>query len=104
MIDITGAFGCAIRGMCLCGNQLGENIHGIKLYWDKYNGGSGVLSPDYSFIIANAQDCIVKDNTMARSALVENVVLRGDNSSSIIENNIGALATQLTTTGSPLLN
>ena len=280
MIDITGAFGCAIRGMCLQGNGLGENVHGIKLYWDKYNGGSeedtpciddcrvggfsgdglhfehvwcfsvrhsmmhrnkgcglfidgwdgfiidnwftangnggihggvvvasitctgnrvewnqrggfilpfgdsfnftgnffdrsfgpaielgtdttfvdlvtvtgnifrrsgalregasfaspdmsthlllkncrnttvigntmrvgrndgggGILSPNYSFIIADAQDCIIKDNTMARGALVENVVLRGDNSTSIIKNNIGALATQETTTGSELLN
>jgi len=280
MIDITGAFGCAIRGMCLQGNGLGENIHGIKLYWDKYNGGSeedtpciddcrvggfsgdglhfehvwcfsvrhsmlhrnkgcglfidgwdgfiidnwftangnggihggvvvasitctgnrvewnqrggfilpfgdsfnftgnffdrsfgpaielgtdttfvdlvtvtgnifrrsgalregdsfassdmsthlllkncrnttvigntmrvgrndgggGILSPNYSFIIADAQDCIIKDNTMARGALVEYVVLRGDNSTSIIANNIGALATQETTTGSELLN
>lgn len=45
MIDITGAFGCAIRGMCLNGNHLGKNIHGIKLYWDEYNGGSEEDTP-----------------------------------------------------------
>lgn len=48
MIDITGAFGCAIRGMCLCGNGFGDRehpIHGIKLYWDKYNGGSEEDTP-----------------------------------------------------------
>ena len=47
---------------------------------------------------------MIRDNTMARGALVETVVLRGDNSSSIIQDNIGALATQETTTGSSLLN
>lgn len=49
MIDITGAFGCAIRGMCLCGaglgNALEHPIHGIKLYWDEYNGGSEEDTP-----------------------------------------------------------
>ena len=49
MIDITGAFGCAIRGMCLCGNGLvttdGQPVHGVKLYWDKYNGGSEEDTP-----------------------------------------------------------
>lgn len=45
MIDITGAFGCAIRGMSLNGDNLGEMIHGIKLYWDKYNGGSEEDTP-----------------------------------------------------------
>ena len=282
MIDITGGFGCAIRGMCLCGEQLGENIHGVKLYWDKYNGGSeedtptiddcrignftgdglhfehvwcfsvrhsmlhrnkgaglfidgwdgfiidnwftgntnagimggnvvasitctgnrvewnhrggfvipfgdsynitgnffdrsfgpalelggegggkkidlvtvtgnifrrsgarapedqhanpdwsshlimrgcndttvvgntmrvgrndgggGVLSPNYSFIITDCKDCVVKDNTMARGSLVENVVLRGDNSTCVIKNNIGELANEDTNTGSDLLN
>lgn len=49
MIDISGAFGCAIRGMSLCGNDLGDvkehPIHGIKLYWDEYNGGGEEDSP-----------------------------------------------------------
>ena len=49
MIDITGAFGCTIKGMSLCGNKLGNAsehpIHGIKLYWDKYNGGSEEDTP-----------------------------------------------------------
>lgn len=48
MVDITGAFGCAIRGMCLCGNDFGDkehSIHGIKLYWDEYNGGSEEDTP-----------------------------------------------------------
>lgn len=280
MIDISGGFGCAIKGMCLCGEKLGENVHGVKLYWDKYNGGSeedtpciddcrignftgdglhfehvwcfsvrhsmlhrnggcglfidgwdgfildnwftgntnggimggnvvasitatgnrvewnhrggfvipfgdsynitgnffdrtfgpalelgsdegrvdlvtvtgnifrrsgarvpenthptpdmsshvrlthcsdtvvtgntmrvgrndgggGVLSPDYAFIITDCKDCIVKDNTMARGSLVENVVLRGDNSTCVIEENIGDIADENVSTGSPLLN
>ena len=45
MIDITGAFGCSIKGMCFDGNNLGDNIHGVKLYWDKYNGGSEEDTP-----------------------------------------------------------
>ena len=45
MIDITGAFGCAIRGMSLNGNKLGRMIHGIKLYWNEYNGGSEEDTP-----------------------------------------------------------
>ncbi len=49
MINITGAFGCAIRGMSLCGNKLGDAknhpIHGVKLYWDQYNGGSEEDTP-----------------------------------------------------------
>ena len=45
MIDITGAFGCAIRGMSLDGSKVGEMIHGVKLYWDEYNGGSEEDTP-----------------------------------------------------------
>ena len=45
MIDISGAFGCSIRGMCLDGCRLGENIHGVKLWWEKYNGGSEEDTP-----------------------------------------------------------
>lgn len=54
MIDITGAFGCAIRGMCLNGNHLGKNIHGIKLYWDEYNGGNGLFIDGWDgFVLDN---------------------------------------------------
>ena len=46
MLDISGAFGFSIRGMCLDGNEkMGVGIHGIKLYWDKYNGGSEEDTP-----------------------------------------------------------
>lgn len=45
MLDITGAFGCAIRGVCMNGRSLGENIHGVYLYWEKYNGGSKEDTP-----------------------------------------------------------
>ena len=40
LLDITGAFGCAIHGMSFVGNRLGDPkthpIHGIYLYWDEY--------------------------------------------------------------------
>ncbi|MGM9625706.1 MAG: right-handed parallel beta-helix repeat-containing protein [Eubacteriales bacterium] len=45
LLDITGAFGCAIRGMSLDGGGRGTQIHGVKLYWDKYNGGSEEDTP-----------------------------------------------------------
>lgn len=45
MIDITGAFGCHINGMSLCGCDLGENIHGVYLSWPVYNGGSKEDTP-----------------------------------------------------------
>ncbi len=45
LLDITGAFGCSIRGMSLDGRKRGKNIHGVSLYWDKYNGGSEEDTP-----------------------------------------------------------
>lgn len=45
LLDITGAFGCAIRGMSLDGGGLGKNIHGVKLAWPKYNGGAEEDTP-----------------------------------------------------------
>lgn len=45
MIDITGAFGCHINGMSLCGCDLGDNIHGVYLSWPVYNGGSKEDTP-----------------------------------------------------------
>ena len=31
LIDVTDAYGAAIKGLCVQGNKLGENIHGIAL-------------------------------------------------------------------------
>ena len=45
LLDITGAFGCSISGMCFDGQKLGTNIHGIYLYWERYNGGSEEDTP-----------------------------------------------------------
>lgn len=47
MIDISGAFGCQISGMNLDGRRLGENIHGVKLYWPEYNGGGREDTPTF---------------------------------------------------------
>ncbi|MBE6653424.1 MAG: hypothetical protein E7610_08445 [Ruminococcaceae bacterium] len=38
-LDITGAYGCAIMGLCFNGANKGEAMNGIYLCWDKYNGG-----------------------------------------------------------------
>ncbi|MBQ5973036.1 MAG: right-handed parallel beta-helix repeat-containing protein [Oscillospiraceae bacterium] len=45
LVDITGAFGCAIRHLCLDGCGLGEGIHGVRLAWPEYNGGSEEDTP-----------------------------------------------------------
>ena len=45
MLDISGAFGCSVRGMCLNGGDIGTNVHGIKLYWSQYNGGGEEDTP-----------------------------------------------------------
>jgi len=45
LLDISGAFGCTVRGICMNGNQLGKSVHGIKLYWEKYNGGNEEDTP-----------------------------------------------------------
>lgn len=45
MLDITGAFGATVAGISMDGGRLGENIHGIYLYWEKYNGGSEEDTP-----------------------------------------------------------
>lgn len=45
MIDISGAFGGTISGMCLNGKGLGERIHGVKLWWPEYNGGAEEDTP-----------------------------------------------------------
>lgn len=45
LLDITGAFGCSISGMSLNGQNLGAGVHGVKLRWDKYNGGNEEDTP-----------------------------------------------------------
>jgi len=45
LLDITGAFGCSVAGLCLDGRKLGKKVHGIYLYWEKYNGGSEEDTP-----------------------------------------------------------
>ncbi len=45
LLDITGAFGCSVVGMSLNGQHLGQSIHGVKVYWEKYNGGSEEDTP-----------------------------------------------------------
>ncbi|MHB1154227.1 MAG: right-handed parallel beta-helix repeat-containing protein [Eubacteriales bacterium] len=45
LLDITGAFGCTVKGVCLNGNHLGINIHGVFLEWENYNGGGQEDTP-----------------------------------------------------------
>ncbi|MBE6778107.1 MAG: hypothetical protein E7541_01825 [Ruminococcaceae bacterium] len=36
LLDITGAYGCTVDGISLIGERLGQNVHGIRLDWDKH--------------------------------------------------------------------
>lgn len=45
LLNITGAFGCSVSGISINGGNLGKNVHGVYLYWDKYNGGSEEDTP-----------------------------------------------------------
>ena len=45
LVDITGGFGCAINDICLNGCGLGNGIHGVKLEWERHNGGGKEDSP-----------------------------------------------------------
>lgn len=45
LLDISGAFGVTVSGMCLNGKDLGERVHGIKLWWPEYNGGGEEDTP-----------------------------------------------------------
>ena len=47
LLDITGAFGACVRGMSLDGANLGKNIHGAYLYWERYNGGGEEDTPSF---------------------------------------------------------
>ena len=47
MIDMTGAFGGSIAGLCLDGHGLGEKVHGVKIDWEKYNGGAKEDTPTF---------------------------------------------------------
>lgn len=45
LLDITGAFGAYISGIDFFGNYIGNDTHGIYLYWPEYNGGSEEDTP-----------------------------------------------------------
>lgn len=53
------------------------------------DGGVGVLSPDYSFVLKDLHSCVVKDNVMRGGYVKEAIVELGDNSdNNIIKDNV----------------
>lgn len=42
LLDITGAVGCTVRGLCLEGNELGSNTHGVLLENESFGFFRGV--------------------------------------------------------------
>lgn len=67
----------------------GTVVTGNSMRVGKNDDGSGVASPYYGFIIDSCSNCIIKDNTMNNGSLKERMILRGDNSTCVIESNIG---------------
>lgn len=45
LLDISGAFGCSVKGICMDGKRLGNGVHGIKLCWPVANGGGQEDTP-----------------------------------------------------------
>ena len=70
-------------------NCSGTVVTGNTMRCGQNDNGAGMISPNYSFIITDCEESIIKDNTMCGGALLENMVLRGDNSSCVIEENVG---------------
>ncbi len=61
----------------------------------KDDGGTGIMTPDYSCVITDCTECIIKNNVLYKSALKENFVLYGENSTCVIYDNIGRLQTDI---------
>lgn len=78
-------------------------VSGNTMRLGRNDGGGGVLSPNYGFVIQKCDTCIVTNNTMMKSVLKELFVVN-DNKNCIIENNIGSVGDLSYTTGSDLLN
>lgn len=86
--------------MVNCSNT---TVIGNSMRVGRHDGGGGGLSPDYGMILRENHHCIVKDNTMMTGALKE-LMVENNNQDCIVKDNIGTLANENTTTGSPLLN
>lgn len=67
------------------------------------DGGGGILAPNYGMVIKENRECIIKNNTMMTGAL-EKLIIAQKNENCLIEENIGTLADENTTTDSELLN
>lgn len=90
---------CHVR-LLNCSNL---TVTGNTMRVGRNDGGGGILSPDYGMIINGCHECIVKNNTLMTAAL-KDLIIEGSNTNCIIEDNLGTLADENTTTGSPLLN
>ncbi len=45
LLDISAAVGCTVQGLSLIGEEIGENVHGIMLRYDQYNGNGQEDTP-----------------------------------------------------------
>ena len=67
------------------------------------DGGGGIISPEFGIIIRDCHECIVKDNAMMTAAL-KKLIVSEHNINTEISGNVGTIADEDTSTGSPLLN
>lgn len=56
LLDLSGAVGCTIRGICLDGRRLGTGIHGISVSYPSYNGAGEEDTP-------TIEDCRISNFT-----------------------------------------
>ena len=115
LIDITGAFGATLAGLCLEGRKLRQNLHGVwlnkpdchirlecvhgavvsgnSLSVGRDDGGKGHWSPGTAIILRGMKNSIVKDNVMHEGSLRQLVLdLVGHSGETIIRDNVGSLA------------
>ncbi len=50
--------------------------------------GAGVCSPDYGFVCADINGCVIAFNALHEGALKEKIVLLGENAGNVIQNNV----------------
>lgn len=48
LLDLTGAHGVCVKGLQLIGEYKGENIHGIMIKWELYNGNGETFWDGYT--------------------------------------------------------
>ena len=76
---------CHLR-MSNCENVV---VTGNAFRLGRDDGGNGVDSPEHSIVLKNNSYSIIRDNVLRKGQLGEMMLLEGDNSTCVIDTNIG---------------